>query len=359
MKSILLLILPPTKLTRTMIQRRHFIQTLAAVTALTSSLHSAEAPAAYRWKLGAPLLNPPVVEGGKPRRQADPTAIFADGVWHVFTSGSQYFALKELKPGMVVPPGVTLPTGQLAVPQVFFFRARKQWQMIGQTRDTTGRYPQNTPCLSTNARIDDPQGWSQPIILDVPPPEDPTQPVKPWNDFHVICDDAKAHLLATSEGRLWRSETKLADYPHGWSKPVIALSGDFLYASHTYRQDTAEGRTRFFLNLTGVSVETATKKRRQYQQSYLAERIEGPWLADAATWEQPFAGPANIRLTDDRWHGDLVHGEPLRLGNDERMILQHDITRFIFHGNLRDPKTGRKADNSQTAGLLERDTSFR
>ena len=178
-------------------------------------------------------------------------------------------------------------------------------------------------------------------------------------DFYIICDDAKAHLFAMSSGKLWRSETKLADYPNRWSKPVVALSGDFIYASHTYRRDRQDGAEQFWTNITGVSVDEKTKRRRQFQQSYVADRIEGPWKAEAATWEQPFAAPTNIKFTDERWFGDLVHGEPIRTGNDERMILDPEITHFIFHGHLRDTKTGGMADKSECVGLLERDDSAR
>jgi Glycosyl hydrolase family 62 len=314
-------------------------------------------PPAYHWRLDAPLLNLAASDGGKPVQLFDPVAVFADGMWHVFGGGPQYFALKELKPGSVVPRSVKMSAEKLFVPQVFFFRPTKQWQMIGQIPDTTGRYPKSAPVLSTSARIDDPQGWSQPIVLDVPPPED-AEPIKNWMDFHIICDDTKAHLFATSSGKLWRSETKIADYPKGWSKPVVALAGDFIYASHTYRQDTTNGQPRYWLNITGVSVDATTKQRRQYQQSYIADHIEGPWRTEAATWDKPFAGPTNIRFTDDRWHGDLVHGEPLRLGNDERLILERDITGFIFHGHLRDATTGRMADKSESVGLLERESSL-
>lgn len=311
----------------------------------------------YQWKLDVPLLNLVASEGGKPIQLFDPTAVQADGLWHIFGGGPQYFTLKELKPGSTVPRSVKLSIESLFVPQVFFFRPTQQWQMIGQIPDTTGRYPKNAPVLSTNARIDDPKGWSKPVVLNVPPPENVDEPIKNWNDFYVICDDAKAHLLATSAGKLWRSETKLADFPHGWSKPVVALAGDFIYAIHTYRQDTATGQPRYWLNVTGVSVDAATKQRRQYQHSYIADRIEGPWRTEAATWENPFAGPTNIRFTDNRWHGDLVHGEPIRLGNDERMILGRNVTGFIFHGHFRDTQTGRMADKSEFVGLLEHDAS--
>lgn len=157
---------------RTAMTRRYFILTLSVTAALPTPLLCADL-AAYRWKLGAPLLNLPVSEGGAPLHLLDPAAVRADGMWHVFSGGAQYVALKELTPGMVVPRAVKL-SAELFVPQVFFLRSKKQWQMIGQINDTTRRYPKSAPVLSTNARIDDPQGWTTPVVLDVPPPESPT-----------------------------------------------------------------------------------------------------------------------------------------------------------------------------------------
>jgi hypothetical protein len=332
------------------IDRRCFIRTLAAVAAIPKPQIYAQ-PVGYRWRLGAPVLDLTRPSSGEPVRLLDPCAVREGGKWHVFC-GSLYFKLDEFNPGSQTPAPVPLPIGGAFVPQVFYFRPLKQWQLIGQLADGTGRYPKNAPCLCTNLNIDNPRGWSMPIVLDVPPPEDANNPIKAWNDFYMICDDNKAHLLATSAGRLWRSETRLSDYPRGWSKPIVALEGDFIYASHAYRHDTAGGTIRYWLNITGVSTDPANKQRRQYQQSYVADRIEGPWRAEAATWDQPFAGPANIRITDDRWQGDLVHGEPLRTGNDERMILDREISSFLFHGHQRDPKTGLMTANSECIGLL-------
>ena len=45
----------------------------------------------------------------------------------------------------------------------------------------------------------------------------------------AICDHVKVHLGYTSnDGRMWRSETKLADFPSGWSQPVLAIQADNL-----------------------------------------------------------------------------------------------------------------------------------
>jgi hypothetical protein len=330
------------------------------LTLLTTALLSLSALTAAepRWVLGAPLIDADATLDGKPVKLVDPAIVRdpATGLWHVFASasgGTVGFSMKDLTTRPAVREVTRLPVGACFVPQVFYHRAQQRWHMIGMVPDSTGRFPKMAPCLCTTATLGDPQSWSAPEILDVPPPQDSAKPVKLWIDFWVICDDAKAHLFATSaDGRLWRSETALDKYPHGWTAPVLALEGPFIYASHTYRM-AGQGPARYLTTITARGADPATPQQpRHYQQSYTAERLEGPWQPAAATPAQPYAGIANIRLTDPRWTGDISHGEPLRLGHDERMLLDPQPPAFIFHGAYRS-STDAKAKPTPCVGLLE------
>ena len=304
------------------------------------------------WSLGEPLVNAEATLEGKPVRLVDPAIVRDKDRWHVFASangGTVWFSVKDFSARPSVSEVVKLPVGRCFVPQVFWFRPQSRWQMIGMMPDTTGRFPKMAPCLCTNAEIGNPEGWSQPEILDVPPPRDGEKPVKQWIDFWVICDSHKAHLFVTSDGgRLWRSETALEKYPHGWSEPVVALRGDFIYASHTYQQ--ASGK--FITTLTAKGTGTDRTLGHHFQQSYVADHIEGPWQPAAAFAAKPFAGEANIRFLDTHWTGDISHGEPLRTGNDERMILDQSPLGFIFNGAR---KTGEVSETKTgpCIGLLE------
>ncbi|WP_395748383.1 non-reducing end alpha-L-arabinofuranosidase family hydrolase [Prosthecobacter sp.] len=296
------------------------------------------------WRLGAPLLNETTLLEGKAVRLLDPCIVKHEGVWHIFASangGTVHASASNFDTRPIAPSVVKLPVGSCFVPQVFFYRPQSRWHLIGMMPDKTGRYPKMAPCLCTNTDITQPQGWSAPEVLDVPPPQDEAKPVKQWIDFWVICDAQKAHLFVTSDGgRLWRSETPLANYPHGWSAPVIALRGDFIYAPHVYRQG-ADGKERYLLTLTARASDGMT-----YQQNYAADRLDAEWRPVAATAGNPFAGRANVKFDDANWQGDINHGEPLRQGSDERQILEADFSGFIFHG-------GRKgADDKALRGLI-------
>src|SRR5262249_5334988 len=153
-------------------------------------------------------------------------------------------------------------------------------------KDADGKFRQ-VPVLSTNDKLDHPDGWSKLITMEVPPPSDEANKVVRWMDFYVIFDGDIAHLFATSAGKLWRSQTRAADFPQGWSRPVVALSGNIVYASHTYRQETATG-PRFLTTLTASADDPATKKKKQYQVSYVAQKLDGPWTPDQIQADAPF-----------------------------------------------------------------------
>lgn len=303
------------------------------------------------WSLGKPLLDEKTTLDGQPARLVDPCIVRHKDRWHIFASangGTVWTSAQDFTTRPIANDVTKLPVGSCFVPQVFFYRPQSRWHLIGMMPDKTGRYPKMAPCLCTNADITNPRGWSPPEVLDVPPPQDDAKPVKQWIDFWVICDDAKAHLFVTSDGgRLWRSETTLAKYPHGWSPPVIALRGDFIYAPHVYRHDVS-GSESYLLTLTARAADG-----HHYQQSYTAATLDAAWQSAAATADKPFAGLANVRLDDARWTGDLSHGEPVRSSNDERMILEADFKHFIFHGAYRATEA-KDSRGTPVVGVLEK-----
>ena len=144
-----------------------------------------------------------------------------------------------------------------------------------------------------------------------------------WLDFWVICDAAKAHLFYTSlDGNMWRSETPLGSFPHGWSEPEVAIRGDIFEASHTYR---VRGGGKY------LTIVEAQGDRRRYYKAYLAEQLEGPWKGLADRLEQPFAAPSNVQQAPE-WTTNISHGELLRAGNDETLEIDPAKVRFLFQG---------------------------
>ncbi len=146
--------------------------------------------------------------------------------------------------------------------------------------------------------------------------------VAAWIDFWVICDATHTRLFFTSpDGRMWRADAKLADFPHGWGKPQVVLKADIFEASHTYK---VKGRDQYF-----TFVEAQDGDRR-YFKAYAADTLEGEWKPLADTRDAPFAGAANIGA--DPWTGSVSHGELVRSGVDERLEVDPADVRLVFQG---------------------------
>src|SRR5262249_7289422 len=115
-------------------------------------------------------------------------------------------------------------------PQVFYFTPHRRSYLIYQLADPARTTAMGT-YFATSEYIADAQSWSQPPLMVTNPAEK-----QKWIDFWVICDAEKAHLFYTSnDGHMWRRETRLADFPFGWSAQTLALQGDIFEASHTYK----------------------------------------------------------------------------------------------------------------------------
>jgi hypothetical protein len=222
---------------------RLLLLALTAAVAAPAILAAPELPLLsppYRWVLSAPVIAP----AGRPDDPChaikDPTVVFHDGRWHLFctircrkrTHQIEYLSFADWsKTADAKRHVLTLTDGYFCAPQVFYFTPHKKWYLVYQVADPT-RKPQLQPAFSTTADLTDPTSWTKPALLFERDPEGVTG----WIDFWVICDDTHARLFFTSlNGKMWRSDAKLADFPHGWSKPEVVLQGDIFEASHTYR----------------------------------------------------------------------------------------------------------------------------
>ena len=203
--------------------------------------------------------------------------------------------------------------------------------------------PKYQPAYSTSSDVADPDAWSPLTPLFGHKPEG----VQGWLDFWVICDEAKAHLFYTSlNGRMWRAETKLADFPKNWSKPVLALRADVFEAGHTYR---LKGAGQY---LTIIEAQGGHGWR--YQKAYVADRLDGEWKAVAGEKDKCFASMQNVKQPGDRWTDSISHGELLRAGYDEKLEVDPANLRFLFQGVLNRDRGGKKyGEIPWRLGLLE------
>jgi Glycosyl hydrolase family 62 len=281
------------------------------------------------WTASKPLIGPVDRDGDHYFADKDPSFVQHAGRWHLFCTVRgrkrshqiEYLSFPDWEHvEQAERHMLPLTDNYCCAPSVFYFRPQKKWYLIFQYSDSS-QDRSRKPGFSTNADIGKWQDWTKPAPLFA----EPGQLVKDWIDFWVICDEAKAYLFFTSDdGRMWRSDTKLDDFPHGWSKPALILQADIFEASHTYR---LHGRQQYL-----TIIEAIGPNGRRYYKSYSAETLDGKWEPEAATWERPFAGLRNVTSAGRHWADSISHGELFRLGTDERMEVDPANLRLLFQG---------------------------
>lgn len=298
------------------------------------------------WMTRGPILSVPPGKVDDWYSIKDPSIVRHDESWHLFVSvrgrrrshAIAYFQFAEFSEAWRAEP-VILPAhaGYWCAPQVFWFRPHGQWYLVCQAKDSSFR-PQYRAAFSTNSVIGDAVGWSNLRAFDLPWPKD-----APYLDFWVICDETAAFLFFTCDnGELWRAETAITDFPHGWSRPELAYRGDIFEASHIYA--TGEG----YLCLIESQL---TGDIREFRL-LVADSLRGPWTKPpGGGWL--YAGVSNIRQDGAHWTDSVSHGELLREGTDERMVARSTAP-FLFQGVLRTDRDGKPyGEIPWRLGLLE------
>ncbi len=291
----------------------------------------------FRWRVSPPLVSPPQSDQDVYYSIKDPSVVFFDGRWHLFCTVRgkkrshqiEYLAFDSWdNAGRASRQMLRMHDGFFCAPQVFFFRPQRKWYLICQASDERWE-PKYGAAYATTDNLADPASWS------------PLQPLghrkadgKSGLDFWVICDDQKAHLFFTTlDGRMWREETRLEEFPRGWSPPQLVIRGDIFEAGHVYR---LRGTNRYL-----AVVEAQHGHGWRYFKAYVAERLEGPWSPLAATRDHCFASMANCTPVGTRWTDCISHGELLRAGYDERLEVEPSQLRFVFQGVLDRERAGK------------------
>ena len=302
--------------------------------AIATVANGQQVPAEFRdgfaWNGGPPLVHPVTNATDFYYSVKDPTVVFQEGRWHLFVTVRgqkrshqvEYISFRDWnETARAERHFLEITNGYYCAPQVFYFAPHQKWYLLYQASDTN-RTVALQPAFSTNAKIDDWRAWTPPQFLYDAHPKN----IKGWIDFWIICDDTRAHLFFTSNnGLMWRAETKVSDFPRGWSEPKIVLRDDIFEASCTYK---IKGADQF------LTIVEAQGGGRRYYKAYLADKLDGAWKPLAATREKSFASPVNVRDTAAHWTDSFSHGELIRTGVDERMEVDPANLRFVFQGVL-------------------------
>lgn len=308
---------------------------LATVVVAADSASSAPASPfkePLRWKSTGSLVKPVSDATHHLVSIKDPTVVQYGGKWHIyatvantaggwnmvylnFTDWAEAGAAKQVYLD-TANPGLS---GYHCAPQIFYFRPQKKWYLIYQSQPAT---------YSTTDDITKPDTWSKPQYFYS---SEPAGAPKLWIDYWIICDDKNAYLFSTGDdGRFYRCQTKLENFPHGFSAPVVLMETpnrfDLFEASCVYR---LKGTSQYL-----AIIECIGKNHNRYFKSFLADRLDGEWKPLHATESDPFAGLNNMSYETGvtPWTRDISHGELLRDGYDETLILDPTQMRFLYQG---------------------------
>ncbi len=306
----------------------------------------------FRWRYDAPLVEARTVAEWDWVSVKDPSIVRYQRRWHLFCTvrGPQrshaivYLSFRQFDEANEASRHVlSCHPGYFCAPQVFYFAPQQKWYLICQAADDAWGQPPYRPAFTTTNDISDPNSWAKLRPMFDSKPEN----VDARLDFWVICDEVKAYLFFTSlDGRMWRAQTALPDFPKGWSEPEVCLTGDIFEASHTYR---LAGQNKY---LTLIEAQNGHGWR--YYKAYTADHLVGQWEPLAAGRDDAFASMRNVTAWAQRWTDVISHGELLRVGYDEKLTVDPTNLRLVFQGVLDTDRQGKSyGEIPWSLGLLE------
>jgi hypothetical protein len=216
-------------------------------------------------------------------------------------------------------------SGYKCAPELFYFEPQDLWYLIWQ---------QQEPAYSTTKTPDKPNSWSTPksLVSNWASSWKPlTMPEFEWGtiDYFPIADDKNFYLFMTGDdGNVYRSKTTLAQFPNGFSTPVVAKN------NKGNKTIIFEGSSHYKIKGTNTYlhvVEGMGGTGRVFS-AWTSEGIEGTWEDYRVGTNTPFAGKNNVTYPSGSWTNDVSHGELLRDNPNQQQILDPCNLQFLFQG---------------------------
>ncbi|WP_211116757.1 non-reducing end alpha-L-arabinofuranosidase family hydrolase [Glycomyces buryatensis] len=293
-------------------------------------------PTSYQWESSGALIGPKPDATHDVVSAKDPTVIRHNDEWLVYftvanTDGHWSLAYTHFSdwsqaadaPVTYLDTNANIGTRYAAAPQIYYFEPDGLWYLVYQT---------GPPSYSTSTDPTDPHSWSAPknFIDETPPVVDENGGF--WLDFWNVCDSTMCYLFgADDNGRVYRAETTIGEFPNGFRNTQIVLQDT--------RNNLFEGGAVYQLDNTDtyLLIWESIGSDGRYYRSYTAEGLGGQWQPQAANQNAPFAGLANITFPSGQWTKDISHGELIRAGNDQTMNLDTGNLQMLYQG--RDPNS--------------------
>ena len=293
------------------------------------------------WTSSPPLIVPASDASHDLVAVKDPTIVRYNNRWHVYASsvarggiyGMVYTSFTDWADAPKAPLYyMDKTTGfktYVAAPQLFYFTPQKKWYLV---------YQSGPPMFSTADDPGDPTRWTEPSPFFAKPPAI-VKDNGGWLDFWVICDAQSCHLFFSNDkGRWYKSKTSVAQFPYGFSDPVVLLedaeAGRVFEACNVYKINGAN------TYLALIEAFDATSNGHRYFRSWTAASLEGPWAPLHNDGQSPFAGGQNVSFDAPAWSHDISHGEMIRSGYDETMTIDASNLQYLYQGFAPTAKTG-------------------
>jgi endo-1,4-beta-xylanase len=289
-------------------------------------------PTGFSWRSSSQIITPASDARRRYSAVKDPSIVYFNGAYHVFMTavspagwGMAYSSFADWSEASSAPiislEESGIGPGYRAAPQVFYFEPQQLWYMIFQS---------GPPMYSTTSDIEDPLSWSapKPFFAEAPDSIKTADGHEAWLDFWVICDDSACHLFNTNDnGTLFRSQTPISQFPHGFSDPTIAMTGrrdDIFEASMHYRIAGTD---------TYLTVVEAIGPQGRYFRSWTSDRLDGEWRPLAVDVANSFAGSDNVSFDGSAWSEGVSHGELVRSGHDQTLTIDPcRPLQFLYQG---------------------------
>ncbi len=294
---------------------------------------SVKLPTSFRWTSSAALMV------AKPSSQypevaiKDPTVVYYGGRWHVFATqakgngwGLEYRSFTDWSNAGSANPyfldSTRIGAGYRAAPFVFFHTPSQLWYLVFQNGNAA---------YSTNPDINNPGGWSAVKTFYSSVPSNIQTDIRNganWLDFAVACDTVNCHLYSAGDnGKIYRSQTTLANFPNGFGSTVTMLQDsnrNLLFEAPQVYKVRETGQYLMIVEAIGSSG--------RYFRSFTSSSLSGPWTTLAATESNPFAGDANVSFPTGKWSQGISHGEILRTGYDQNLEISACNMRMLYQG---------------------------
>jgi endo-1,4-beta-xylanase len=295
-------------------------------------------PSTFRWSSSGVVIGPHLAPDLGILAVKDPSVVKVNGRFHVFFStidGNNYnlgyTTFRNWSQAATAPQtylgSTALGSGYRAAPEVFYFAPQRKWYLVYQTGNAS---------FSTNRDINNPAGWSAPRNFYSGTPAIVTQNIGNgfWVDMWVVCDRVNCYLFSSDDnGHLYRSQTTVANFPNGFSEPVIAMQDsnrfNLFEASNVYK---IAGTNKYLLLVECIGANG------RFFRSWTATSLAGTWTPLADSESNPFAGLANVSFPAGAWTSDISHGEAIRTNPDQTLTISPHHLQYLYQG--RDPSSG-------------------